>query len=206
MSVLLFPAARVWQTVPVIETSTRRTVVLVEGPSDKAAVAALASRRHIDLLARRVEIAELGGVTGIARALERFGPRGEDARLAGLCDSGEERFFARALADVAGAPLDRAGMETLGFFVCVGDLEYELIRALGTDDAQRVIDGEGDGRLFATFQNQPAQRQRPVEHQLHRFVGTTSGRKEKYATAFVEALDPARAPRPLGLLLDWAVG
>jgi hypothetical protein len=47
------------------------------------------------------------------------------------------------------------------------------------------------------FQNQPAQQGRTPEQQLHRFMGTRSGRKARYARLLVEALGPARVPRPL---------
>ena len=54
---------------------------------------------------------------------------------------------------------------------------------------------------FRTLQRQPAQRGRPIEAQLRRFMGTRSGRKEAYATYLVEALDLADMPRPLDLVL-----
>jgi hypothetical protein len=65
-----------------------------------------------------------------------------------------------------------------------------------------VIDAQGDLRSFRTFQNQPAQRQRPVDAQLRRFLGTIGGRKSRYARALVEALGTAEAPRPLERLLE----
>ncbi len=76
-----------------------------------------------------------------------------------------------------------------------------MIRALGTDGVQRVIDAQGDLRALHIFQKQPAQRERPVEAQLRRFMGTIGGRKEHYARALTEALDPTRPPRPLDGLL-----
>ncbi|MBB5633145.1 hypothetical protein BKA04_001368 [Cryobacterium mesophilum] len=54
---------------------------------------------------------------------------------------------------------------------------------------------------FRIFQNQPAQRSRAVELQLHRFMGTIGERKARYASALVDALGPNRAPRPLDRLL-----
>ncbi|MGZ8615285.1 MAG: hypothetical protein ACXWX4_11485 [Actinomycetota bacterium] len=51
------------------------------------------------------------------------------------------------------------------------------------------------------MQRQPAQRGRPIEAQLRRFMGTRSGRKEAYAAHLVEALDLADVPRPLDLVL-----
>ena len=71
---------------------------------------------------------------------ERFGPRGHDLRLAGLCDAREEPDFRRGLERAGfGSNLTRAAMEQLGFFVCVADLEDELIRALGIAVVERIV-------------------------------------------------------------------
>lgn len=93
-------------------------------------------------------------------------------------------------------------MEPLGFYVCVADLEEELIRSLGADSVQQVIDAEGDLRTFRTFQKQPAQRERTVEQQLRRFMGTIRGRKIHYARSLIDDLDlTSQVPRPLERLL-----
>jgi hypothetical protein len=42
-----------------------------------------------------------------------------------------------------------------------------------------------------------------VSHQLHRFLGTTSGRKARYAGLLVEHLDLDRVPEPLDALLEY---
>ncbi|HEY4269896.1 MAG TPA: TOPRIM nucleotidyl transferase/hydrolase domain-containing protein [Galbitalea sp.] len=173
-----------------------KTGILVEGVSDAAAIEALAAGSGRDLQDARVCVIPMGGVTNIAKFLDVLGDRGLDLKVAGLCDANEERYFLRALG------LDsRAIMADAGFFVCVDDLEDEFIRALGVDEVQRVMDVNGDLRLFRTFQNQPAQRERSLERQLRRFLGTTSGRKERYAKIFVDALEEPRIPRPLRDLL-----
>ncbi|GAA2474845.1 ATP-dependent endonuclease [Streptomyces longisporus] len=179
-----------------------RTVVLVEGSSDQVALEALAARHGRDLAAQGVAVVPLGGATNIGRFLDVCGPEGLGLPLAGLCDIGEERHFRRHLERVGlGSALTRAGLEALGFHLCVADLEDELIRALGPEGVQQVIEAQGETRPFRTFQGQPAQRERPVEHQLRRFMGTHSGRKALYAQAMVEHLDLARVPRPLERLL-----
>ncbi|MFF8727103.1 TOPRIM nucleotidyl transferase/hydrolase domain-containing protein [Streptomyces sp. NPDC015171] len=181
---------------------TVRSIVLVEGSSDQAALETLAPRYGRDLGAEGVAVVPLGGATNIGRFLDVCGPAGLGLPLAGLCDIGEERYFRRHLERVGlGSGLTRAGLETLGFHVCVADLEDELIRALGTEGVRQVIEAQGETRPFRTFQNQPAQRVRPVEHQLRRFMGTHSGRKALYARALAEHLDLARVPRPLERLL-----
>jgi len=107
-------------------------VILVEGVSDQAAIESLAVRRGRDLGREGVFVVPMGGATNIGHFLEVFGPRGFGVRLAGLCDEGEEPAFRRGLERAGLAPgPGRSGLERLGFFVCVTDLEDELIRALG---------------------------------------------------------------------------
>ncbi|WP_345572342.1 TOPRIM nucleotidyl transferase/hydrolase domain-containing protein [Nonomuraea rosea] len=177
--------------------SDTRTVVLVEGVSDKSAIEALAERRGRDLAAEDVSVVAMGGATNIGTYVTRYGPLGRDLRLAGLCDAGEEADFRRAL-ERAGLG---SGLEALGFFVCVADLEDELIRALGTDAVERVVDAEGELRSFRTLQRQPAWRAGSTHDQLRRFMGSGGGRKIRYSALLVAALDLDRVPRPLDLLL-----
>lgn len=179
-----------------------RAAVLVEGTSDQLALEALARRRDRDLGTEGVAIVPIGGAMVIGRALEWFGARAPDVRLAGLCDVAEEGYFRRGLARAGlGDDLSRAEMAALGFCVCVADLEDELIRALGADRVEQVIEARGELGPFRTFQKQPAQRPRTVEQQLHRFMGTRSGRKRQYAAALVGALHLDRVPQPLDAVL-----
>ena len=183
-----------------------RTVVLVEGESDQRALEALAERRGRDLAAGGVSVVLIGGSKNIGRFLDHYGPDGLDVGLAGLCDAAEEGDFRRGLERAGlGADLTRVEMETLGFFVCVEDLEDELIRALGTDAVERVVETQGELDAFRTFQRQPGWRGRTDgrtdEEQLRRFLGTYRGRKIRSASALVDALDLTRVPLPLDALL-----
>lgn len=176
----------------------KRSVVLVEGISDQVAVKALAERRGRDLDAEGASIVPIGGATNIGRFLAHFGPQGLDVRLAGLCDAAEEGAFQRGLKRAGlGSNLTRADMETLGFYVCVADLEEELIRSLGTAAVERIVDAQGEMGSFRTFQKQPAEQGRTIEAQLRRFMGTRGGRKIHYVPLLVNALDLAHVPRPL---------
>jgi hypothetical protein len=177
-------------------------VVLVEGVSDRFALEALAKRRGRDLEAEGISIVPMGGAGNIGSFLEVYGPRGYAVRLAGLCDAAEEGDFRRGLERAGlGANLTRADMERLGFYVCVADLEDELIRSLGAAAVERVIDAQGELASFRTFQKQPAWRGRSTEEQLRRFFGTHSGRKIQSAALLVDALDLTRVPRPLDRVL-----
>ncbi|MCO1595819.1 ATP-dependent endonuclease [Micromonospora sp. RHAY321] len=178
------------------------TVVLVEGVSDLYAVEALAARCDRDLIDEGVCVVSMGGAMSVGRFLRLFGAQGLALGVRGLCDEAEESYFRRGLEQAGlGSGLTRSAMEALGFHVCVADLEDELIRALGSTGVEQVLAAERDLTRFRVFQNQPAQRGRPVERQLRRFMGTMSGRKARYARALVRALDPASVPRPLDHLL-----
>ena len=68
------------------------------------------------------------------------------------------------------------GLERLGFFVCVEDLEDELIRAAGPALVAAVFAAPGD-------------------------LGAGSQRKLRYARLLTEAIAPDRMPRPLEAVL-----
>ena len=174
-----------------------RSVVLGEGASDRVALEALAERRGRHRAAEGVSDVPMGGATNIGHFLELFGPHGLDLRLAGFCDAAEEDWFRRALPRAGFGPaLSREDMEALGFYVCVADLEEELIRCLGVPAVERIIEAQGELGSLRTLQQQPAQQGRSAEEQLHRFMGTRSGRQSHYARLLVGALDQT-APRAL---------
>jgi len=180
-----------------------RTVVLVEGVSDQIALETAIIRRGRDLEAERLVILPIGGAHAIGRFLTRVRSLSARVHLAGLCDLHEERLFRRALGDAhVASPRTRTDMERLGFYVCVEDLEDELIRAVGATDVEALFDSQGDLTSFRSLQCQPAWRGRVPEAQMRRFLGSGSGRKLRYARLLVErALDRDRLPRPLDALL-----
>jgi hypothetical protein len=179
-----------------------RAVALVEGISDQFALEALAERRGRNLDAEGISVVPIGGAQSIGRFLDLFGPQGLDVGLAGLCDAAEEGDFRRGLERAGlGSNLTRADMERLGFYVCVADLEDELIRALGAAAVEQVVDAQGDLRSFRTLQKQPEWQGRSTEEQLRRFMGSGGSRKIEYARLLVDALDLTQVPRPLDLVL-----
>ena len=181
-----------------------RAVVLVEGLSDGSAVETLAERRGRDLAAEGVSVVPIGGAQAIRRALDLYGPPGLGLALAGLCDAGEEKSFRRGLEHAGlGTALSRDAMERLGFYVCEADLEDELIRALGAEEAEQVVEAHGDIGPFRTLQKQPEWRGRPLHDQLRRFFGSGGRRKIRYARYLVEAVELDRVPRPLDGVLRY---
>jgi hypothetical protein len=185
--------------------------------SDQAAVRTLAARRGRSRPGEGVFVVPMGGATNIPHFLDLFGPNGFGVRLAGLCDEAEEQVFRRGLAraglELAGpelAGLELAGLAAgpsdlaaLGFFVCVTDLEDELIRSLGAARVERLVAAEGELAMFQTFVKQPAHRDEPREQQLHHFMGTRSGRKIRYGHLLAAAVDLGQVPGPLAGLLAW---
>ena len=187
------PTARALAKVP-----DAAAVVLVEGISDQIAVETLAARRGRDLGAGRTVVVPTGGVHAMARYLTQFGPAGAGLKLAGLCDSGEEDVLRRGLVRAGiGSAESRTEMERLGFYVCIEDLEDELIRAIGAAQVEALIDSQGDLGSFRSLQGQPEWRGRAAGAQLRRFFGSGSTRKLRYARLLAGGADLDRLPHPL---------
>ena len=157
-------------------------VVLVEGITDRIALEAVARRLGMDL--GDVQIVPIGGAQAIRRAAAQY----EGARVAGLCDVGEERWFRRVLGDAT--------------YVCVEDLEDELIRAVGVERMQKVVAAQGELETFRNFQNQVYWRGQPVERQLRRWLQASDGRGKRYPPLLIAALEPSELPPPLTGVLE----
>ena len=181
-------AMAAWRAGGAVPAGDVDAAVLVEGTSDRAAVLAAAETTGADLAGAGVAVIPMGGAMSVGRYVRLLGPLGIPLRA--LCDRAEAGLFARA-----GMRPDQVG-------ICDPDLEGELIRALGVERVERVLAQEGDLRLFRTFQQQPAQRGRTAAMQLHRFCGTTSGRKERYARILTLALPVDLIPPPLRDLIE----
>ncbi|WP_369372687.1 TOPRIM nucleotidyl transferase/hydrolase domain-containing protein [Promicromonospora sp. Populi] len=211
-----------------ILAASTRSVVLVEGESDRAAVETLAARRGLPLPDLGVQVVAMGGITNIGHHLLALvdrppvdhslvdqaqadqapadpPPGDRSVRLGGLYDAAEERYVIKGLDRVGLRPFDATTPLTeLGFFRCDRDLEDELIRAVGIDGFLALIDAEGELRSFERLQGQPAQRDRTTTQHLHRFIGSKGGRKERYGRRLAEVLPLDRVPAPLDALLRWA--
>ena len=176
------------------------TVLLVEGESDRNALETVARRIGRDLAADGVEVRSMGGASGFGDHLRQAVSQGR--RVAGLCDEGEIWDLQRGLGRVGfGSHLDNKELNELGFFICVRDLEEEMIRALGSNRVVEIIADEGETGPFVKFQLQPEWRNRALEDQLRRFIGTRAGRKVRFGRLLAEAVDIERIPKPiLGVL------
>ena len=173
-----------------------RTIVLVEGGSDQIALLTLAARRGDDLDAAGVCVVAMGGITNVYAEVQRRAA--SDVRFAGLYDVAQERHLGVALA--------RSGLTDEGFFGCDPDLEHELIRAVGIEAAEAVVARQGEGRSLQRLTRMPAQRGWSRVDVLHRFIGSRSGRKARYAALLVDAVDLDAVPPPLDAVLRYALG
>ena len=179
-----------------------RVVVLVEGASDRTALLTLAERCGRDLTAEGVDIVAMNGVTNTRAFASRYGPLGAGVHLVGLYDAPDEAIVRRGLAAAGwGTALDDGDLSELGFHRCSADLEDELIRALGVEGVEAVIEAAGEGRSLRLLAGMPAQRGWSRHALLRRFLGSQSGRKARYARLMVEALPVGRVPDPLAAVL-----
>lgn len=182
-----------------------RTVVLVEGISDQVAVETVATCLGRDLAQEGVVVVPIGGAHAIRQILATdalratspsdggdTGPGGRPPRLTALCDRREAAIFRRALA----------GVEHLGLYVCVEDLEEELIRGAGVPAVEALFEAHGDLSSLRTLQNQPAWRGRRPEDQIHRFLSAGARRKIRYAHLLAEAAPPAPVTELLAAVAD----
>lgn len=190
----------------VLSRNVLPTLVLVEGDSDAAALRALAGLLGCELDPHRIHIRSAHGVSNFSRLLVEFLSAYPGSRFCGMYDAADERHVRRALAST-GTPVDAGEcLESFGFFACVADLEDELIRALGVEAVEHVLETQGELTSFRRFQAMPQHRGTAVHQQLRRFLGTRATRKIRSAQYLVEALDPARVPRPLMQLMATMLG
>jgi hypothetical protein len=159
-------------------------VVLVEGITDRIALEAVAAKLGRDLAAEGVEIVPIGGAQAIRRVASEYAGQ----RVAGLCDAAEESWFRRVLGHAT--------------YVCVEDMEDELIRALGPSGVEDVIAAQDELESFRNFQNQVAWRGRRVDAQLHRWLRAAHRRNKRYPPLLLAALEPERIPSPLVGVLE----
>jgi len=79
----------------------------------------------------------------------------------------------------AGLEIDRftPALDRFGFFVCVADLEDELIRALGVDAVLAPLDRQGELRSFEILGKQPQHAGRPIDQLLRCATGPCWSRR-----------------------------
>src|SRR5262249_5441411 len=96
-------------------------VILVEGITDRIAVEAVAGKLGGNPAGEGVAVVRIGA----AQAIRWAAAEHDGEHVVGLCDAAEERWFRRVLEAAT--------------YVCVEDMEDELIRSLGPAGVEEVI-------------------------------------------------------------------
>lgn len=179
---------------------TAKVIVLVEGVSDLMALDAVAERQGRDLLAEGIVVVPVGGAHAFSKYFQRFADRAIEVRA--LVDDAEEGILRTAMSPspTLNAATEQ-GLEGQGIFVCIEDLEDELIRAVTPLGVESLLYREGDLGSFRSLQNQPAWRGADSTAQLRRFLGAGSRRKLRYARILALELDPGAVPPQIIRLL-----
>lgn len=186
----------------VAESFFARSVILVEGASDKLALQALAEKMATNLDSKGVSIIELDGANTLGTFLKLVGKTGFDLPIQGLCDADKVSDWCDYLQDAGhGTPATRADLEALGFYVADRDLEDELIRSLGSARVKAAIKSEGDESAWITFQKQPTQKSLPESEQLRSFI-KKGNRKVQYAPVLVDLLQLHEVPNCLARIIN----
>ena len=159
--------------------------MLVEGASDRRALLVLAARLGVP----PPEVVVMNGITNLRAHLA------DHAAALLLHDLAERAYVDRVLA---ASPAD------VRRFVCDADLEDELIRAVGVAGVLAVVDARGERAAYGLMAQQPAQRDRPEDQRLRRWLGARSGHKLAYAGYLAEAVPLDVVPGPLRELLLWS--
>ena len=166
----------------------------------RPAVEASATKLGADLVAASATIVSMNGVTNLHRHLAELLRGPTPPRVVGLFDLGEAEYVRRTVMRTGlGAP--GGDLAAIGFFACDPDLEGDLIRAVGNERVLELLAEHGELSRFRSFQQQPAQRERSMEAQLRRFMGTHSGRKARFAPILVGVLAASRIPPSLVSLI-----
>jgi putative ATP-dependent endonuclease of OLD family len=159
-----------YATADLAEACFARTVVCVEGPGDRLALAAFAETLGVDLDARGVSTIELDGADLFATVRELLGPPGLGLQLLGLCDTDREESWAKVVMGSGVYHGDRASLAQVGVLVLDPDLEGVLVDVLGEQRVEAVIVADGEQRSLEAFRQQPTQAAWSPREQLVRYV------------------------------------
>src|SRR5437773_1989488 len=83
-----------------------------------------------------------------------------------------------------------------------GSCAVVLVEGMSDQAAVQTLAERAGRGPFRTFARQPAHRGEGRDRQLHRFMGTRSGRKIRYGHVLAAALDLTLIPGPLAGLLS----
>lgn len=168
-----------------IEPLTARSVLAVEGPSDRIMVDRVAELTGLDLDRLGVAVFDLDGAKLFPFAYEVFGPGGFDLKLTGLVDEDARGTWAAAVG------IDPTHLEAAGYVVCDPDLEGVYIDTLGLDTVIAMLLASPQMTESSMLQSCQVSALGDVTRDL--LWEYCKGRKVPAALAIASALDPAQA-------------
>ena len=129
-------AARWWHD-QFIQPLTANCLAVVEGPSERILVSAVADALGLNLYRSGVHVFDLGGADQFKNAIIAFGSDGFGLRIVGLVDADRQVQWAKVLGVQPGELADH------GIRVCDPDLEGEVTRSLGAERVIELLDTSG---------------------------------------------------------------
>ncbi|QXC61597.1 AAA family ATPase [Aquihabitans sp. G128] len=139
-----------WWDDAALEPLTAKSVVLVEGPSDRVLLRSVARLLGHDLDRVDSSVVVAGGATSFKTLLRLYGPRGFDLDLFGLVDREEANIVATAF----GVSNDDEALLSVGFQVSDPDLEGEAVSGLGVARHAELLCASGlydERQILGTF-------------------------------------------------------
>lgn len=129
-------AARWWED-QFVQPLTANCLAVVEGPSERMLVDAVAENLRLDLQRGGVHVFDLGGADQFKNAIAAFGQAGFGIRVVGLVDEDHRAQWAKVLGVAAG------DLEQNGYRVCDPDLEGVVASCLGAERLIEMLDASG---------------------------------------------------------------
>jgi putative ATP-dependent endonuclease of OLD family len=143
----LYFAARWWQD-EFVQPLTANCLAVVEGPSERMLLDAVAENLNLNLHRRGVHIFDLGGAGQFKNAIAAFGTAGFGIRVVGLVDEDHRTQWAKVLE------IEANELEQRGYRVCDPDLEGVAANTLGAERVIEMLEASGlfrEKRILATL-------------------------------------------------------
>lgn len=136
-----------WWVTNKIEALTASAVVLLEGPSDRLLLAAVADARGIDLDRANVVLLDLGGKQNFANAVKMLGPAGFGLPVFLLGDLDGKPSAAASFS------MQQEELDPITVIVSDPDLESEYICDLGPNRIAEILQHDGRKPASSSFED-----------------------------------------------------
>lgn len=183
-----------WWDDAALEPLTASSIVLVEGPSDRILLKAVARLLGHDLDRIDSSVVVAHGATRFKTLLRLYGPKGFGLNLVGLIDLVEAPIIATAFATTS----DAAALRLVGFEISAPDLEGEAVAGLGVERHAALLCASGlyrERQILGTFKVDSTS-----EIDAEAYAAWCGNEKILHAVALAKTMNPVDAER-LGSLV-----